>query len=107
VLGAHPAEAGIAFHTLILIDGRPIRSWIDMDRPHRTDRDAIAACDAFLWINNHRTHPNEFKLQLFTEYLKGGKRFHHKKRKKTKDTRHKEDLCLVSFFVLFVVHFFI
>jgi hypothetical protein len=59
-----------------------------VDRAHRTDRDAIAACDAFLRVNNHRIHPTEVKLQLFTEYLKGGRRFHHKNHKKTKTQSH-------------------
>jgi hypothetical protein len=52
-LGAHSSETGVAFDTLVLVDRRPFYFGINVDRPHRTDRHAISAGDAFLGINNH------------------------------------------------------
>ncbi len=70
MLGAHPAEAGVAFHALVLVNRRTICFGIDVNRAHGTDRDAIPACNAFLGINNHRTYPTEVELQLISRMLK-------------------------------------
>jgi hypothetical protein len=53
MLGAHPAQAGVAFDAFVLIDGRAILNRVNVDRAHRADGDAVPARDALPGINRH------------------------------------------------------
>jgi hypothetical protein len=64
VFGAHSSEASVAFDTLVLVDRRPFYFGINVDRAHRTDRNAISAGDAFLRINNHSPFRSQSGLLL-------------------------------------------
>ena len=55
VLLAQAVEAGVALHAFVAVDGGALDDRVDIDRAHRADVRAIAAGNAFGWIDLHQS----------------------------------------------------
>ena len=67
MLLAQAVEAGVALHAFVAVDGGALDRGIDIDRAHRADVGAVAAGDAFIWIDLHR--PDSAKIRRVASIL--------------------------------------
>jgi hypothetical protein len=52
---AQPVVTGIALHTLVALDGGALNDGVDVNRFHRANIRAVAARNAFIWVDPHKT----------------------------------------------------